>query len=150
MSKYKFRLETLQKLRVARRDQQRGALAEAFQAEQVLAGHRAEIAGEQSALRELQRSTVAGRYLDVNRLLEAQRYDFVLKAREQELAQQAELLKAETERRRQAVVEADRDVRSLELLDERQRREHRRGEQRRESKQMDEAALNKHRLDFPA
>lgn len=142
MSKYKFRLETLQKLREARRNQERTALAEAFRAEQILAEHGAAVAAEQATQRGLQRRLTASRYLDVNRLLEAQRYELVLKAREQELARQKELLAVETERRRQAVVEADREVRVLELLDERHRRQHQRDQQRKETKQLDEAALN--------
>lgn len=141
MARYKFRFETLQKLREARRDQERAALAEAFRAEQILAEHRAANAAEQEATRGLQREAAAGRYLDVNRLLEAQRYELVLKAREQELARQKELLAIETERRRQAVVEADREVRVLELLDERHRRQHRRQAEKLEIKQLDEAAL---------
>ena len=40
MAKYKFRLNTLQKVREAHRDQQRASLAEAFRAEQVLAENR--------------------------------------------------------------------------------------------------------------
>ena len=123
MAKYKFRLETLQKVREATRDEHRASLAEAFRAEQMLAESRAEVAAEAESLRALQRSASAGRYLDVNRLLEAQRYELLLKARSQELAKQAILLAAETERRRQILVEADRDVRVLELLDERHRRE---------------------------
>jgi flagellar protein FliJ len=142
MSKYKFRLATLQRLREVRRNQERAALAEAFQAEQILEEHRAAVAAEQVALRNLRREASAGRYLDVNRLLEAQRYEVVLKSREQELARQKELLVVETERRRQAVVEADREVRVLELLDERHRIQHRRNEQRKEIKVLDEAALN--------
>ena len=43
MAKYKFRLETLQKVREARRDEHRTSLAEAFRAEQVLAESRAEL-----------------------------------------------------------------------------------------------------------
>lgn len=144
MAKYKFRLETVQKVREARRDQQRVALAEAFRAEQVLASHRAELAREETELRELQRAAKAGRYLDVNRLLEAQRYELVLKARELELARQQALLADETERRRQALVEADREVRVLELLDQRHQREHQRRERQRGIKQLDEAAVLRH------
>ena len=143
MPKYKFRLETLHKLRSARRDQERASLADAFRAEQVLAEHRAAVTAEKLALRGLQRSATAGRYVDVNQLLEAQRYDLVLKTREAELTRQSELLAVETERRRQAVVEADREVRVLELLDERRRREHHRQQQRAETKALDEAALNR-------
>jgi flagellar protein FliJ len=142
MARYKFRLETLQKVREARRSQQRVSLAEAFRAEQVLAEKRAELVAEEYELRRLQRSATEGRYLDVNKVLEAQRYELLLKARAQELAKQATLLAAETERRRLALVEADRDVRVLEMLDERHRREHARIIQRTETKQLDEVAMN--------
>ena len=140
MPKYKFRFETLQKVREARRTQQRLALAEAFRAEQVLMEKRAELSAEESALRALQHSAREGKYLDVNRLIEAQRYELLLKARGQEFAKQATLLAAETERRRQTLVEADREVRVLELLDERHRKEHNLRRERQEMKRLDEAA----------
>lgn len=141
MAAYRFRLETLQKVREAKRDQGRAALAEAFRAEETLAANRAELAAEELALRQLQQSATAGRYLDVNRLLEALRYELLLKARGQDLAKRGALLAAEIERRRQALVEADRDVRVLELLDERHHREHEHRRAQLELKQLDEAAL---------
>ena len=140
MPKYKFRLETLQKVREARRDEHRASLAETFRAEQILTENRAELAVEAESLRALQRSASAGRYLDVNRLLEAQRYELLLKARSQELAKQAVLLSAETERRRQILVESDREVRVLELLDERHHREFTIEQQRLETRRLDEVA----------
>lgn len=140
MAKYRFRLETLLKLREARRDEQRSALAQAFHAEQVLADNRRALADEQAALRDVQRSATAGRYLNVNRLMEALRYDLVLRSSEQELDQQEKLLAVEIERRRLALVEADRAVRTLELLDERHRRQHTQRQQRLETKQLDEVA----------
>lgn len=143
MAKYRFRLETLQKVREAHRDQQRASLAEAFRAEQVLAEKRAQLAIEEQAMRELKRLATEGQYLDVNRLVEAQRYELVLKAQSQELAKQAMLLAAETERRRQILVEADREVRALELLDERHQRAHAIEEQRADTKRLDEAALQR-------
>jgi flagellar FliJ protein len=144
MPKYRFKLATLQRVREARRDRERAALAEAFHAEQVLAERQASLAAEQKELRALQRSAAAHGYLDVSRLLEAQRYELVLKAREAELAQQAATVAAETERRRQVLVEADREVRVLELLDERQRREHQRHARRAETRHLDEAANGRH------
>jgi flagellar protein FliJ len=140
MAKYEFRLKTLQKVREARRDECRAVLAEAFRAEQILKDKRRELAQEQAELRDLRRSAAGGRYLDVNKLVEAQRYELLLKLQEQELAKQAMLLEAETERRRLALVEADRDVRVLEILDERQRREYVQQTRRHETKQLDEAA----------
>src|SRR3954463_14922923 len=86
MSKYRFRLETLQKVREAHRDQQRASLAEAFRAEQVLAENRVQLIAEEQELLALKRTASEGRYLDVNRLLEAQRYELLLKAQGQELA----------------------------------------------------------------
>jgi flagellar FliJ protein len=138
MAKYKFRLATLQKVRESHRDRERAALAEAFRAEQVLADRRKELATEAEELQNLQRSAVAGPVLDVNRLLEAQRYELVLKARSAELAQQQAMLAVETERRRQQLIEADREVRVMERLDERHHQAHRRREQRIEVKQLDE------------
>jgi len=146
MAKYKFRMATLQKVREARRDRERTALAEAYRAEQVLADRRAELAAEEAGLRELQRSAAEGRFLNINRLIETQRYELVLRASGQELAGQQALLAVEVERRRQALVEADREVRVLERLDERHRNEHRRLEHRRETKQLDETALQRHKL----
>jgi flagellar FliJ protein len=140
MAKYKFRLATLQKVREARRDRDRAALAEAFRAEQLLAERRAELSAEAAELQALQRSAVAEPVLNVNRLLEAQRYELVLNARGAELAQQQAMLAVETERRRQQLVEADREVRVLERLDERQLRDHRRREERALVKQLDEVA----------
>ena len=142
MAKYKFRLETVQKVREAARDEDRASLAEAFRAEQVLAESRAELAAEANELRGLQRAATAGRYTDVNRLLEAQRYELLLKARSQDLAKQAVLLAAETERRRQMLVESNRDVRVLERLDERHQREFTQEQQQLKTKHLDEVAIN--------
>jgi flagellar export protein FliJ len=144
MAQYKFRLETLRKVRQALRDERRLALAEAFRADELLTERQAELAAERLQLRALQQSAASGQFLDVNRLLEAQRYELVLRARAQETANQRALLETETERRRQALVESDRDVRALDLLDERQRTEHRQGSLRNESKQLDEIAVQRY------
>ena len=140
MAKYKFRLETLQKVREARRDEHRASLAESFRAEQVLAESRAEVAAETEAMRAIQRAATVERYLDVNKLLDAQRYELLLKARSEELAKQAVLVAAESERRRQVLVESDREVRVLEKLDDRHREAFAEREQQKETKQLDEAA----------
>jgi flagellar FliJ protein len=143
MAKYKFRLKTLQKVRETRRDEHRASLADAFRAEQVLAETRAELVIEADALRTLQRSATEGQYTNVNQLLEAQRYELLLKARSQELGKQALLLAAETERRRQLLVESDREVRVLERLDERRHSEFTRETERQATQQLDEIATSR-------
>jgi flagellar export protein FliJ len=143
MAKYKFRLETLQRVREARRDEQRQSLADAFRAEQILAESRAELVIETEALRELQRAALNGKYLNVNQLLEAQRYELLLKGRSQELTKQAIMLAAESERRRQLLVESDREVRVLEKLDDQHQAEFHKEQQRLETKLLDDIATQR-------
>jgi flagellar export protein FliJ len=145
MSKYQFRLETLRRLRIAHRDQQRSSLADAYRAEQILVERRVELANEQSQLRDVQRAAMSGRYIDVNQLVAAQRYEAVLAANEQQLANQTQQVADEIERRRLVLVEADRAVRVLDLLDERHRQEYRRQAQRIEVKRLDEVAMTQRR-----
>jgi flagellar export protein FliJ len=140
MSKYRFRLATLEKMRIAHRDQLRAALAEAYSAERVLSERREEFVAEVAALRDLQRNALATPTMDVNQLVEAQRYATVLQAQDRMLKDQSAKLAVEIERRRLAVVEADRAVKVLEKLDENRRAEHRKNEDRREAKQLDEIA----------
>jgi flagellar export protein FliJ len=140
MSKYEFRLKAVERLRAARRDQARAALAEAFQAEQVLIENQAAVAAEQDDLLALQRAAASGENFDIGRLTEAQRYDAVLRLRRQELGRQAALLQVEIERRRRTLVEAEREVRVMELLDKRHRLAYEREARRLESKQLDEVA----------
>ena len=140
MPKYRFRLETLRKLRESHRDELRGKLAEAYQAAQLLEEQRVAVAEEISALQDKQRLTSTKATTSVNTLLEAQRYQAVLRAQQSTLSEQAKLLDAEVERRRQTVVEADREVRVLEKLDERQRQNYQLSEARAETKVMDEIA----------
>jgi flagellar protein FliJ len=144
MSKYRFRLETLEKLRIAERDQRRAALADGYRAEQILVDQRMALAAESAALRESQRTALASPYMNINQIVEAQRYDSVLYAQQNLLKEQAGRLAVEVERRRLAVVEADRAVRVLDKLDERRRDEHRKEQERAEHRQLDEIASTRH------
>jgi flagellar export protein FliJ len=78
--------------------------------------------------------------VEVDPLLQAQRYHGVLLAQQATMHEQSRLLLAEIERRRQSVVEADRQVKVLEKLHERKLEEYRRGEMRSEMKVLDEVA----------
>jgi len=140
MAKYRFRLETLRKLRATQRDELRRKLAEAYQAAEMLAAQQAAVVEEIVALQETQRRTIGDATTDVNRLLEAHRYQAVLRAQQSTLKSQAEVLAGEVERRRQRVLEADRQVRVLDKLDERKQREHQQAALRVEVKELDEIA----------
>lgn len=149
MAKYRFRLETLRKLRGMHRDEMRRKLAEAMQAAAVLNEQQAAVAEEIAALQNSQRSEIAEVATDVNRLLEAHRYVAVLRGQLATLKSQAELLAEEIERRRERVVEADRQVRALDKLDERKAREHRLEVARAEMKEFDEIALRTREVGAP-
>jgi len=140
MAKFKFRMATLLRLREAARDQRRTELAEAYRIDDVLKQRRGQISGTLTDLQIECRHVAGPGTVDVDRLVEAQRYELALKAQRNELDRQREAVAAEIERRRQTLVEANRDVRVLEKLREKQSGRHRREENRREIKQLDEVA----------
>jgi len=140
MAMFAFRLTALLRLRESRRDECRAALAEAYRVDEVLKGQFEGLARELDVLREFCRLKVSPGAVDIDRLIEAQRYELVARAQQKHVAQQRETVAAEIERRRGALVEADREVRVLEKLRDRQAEQHRREEEMREVKRLDEVA----------
>ena len=140
MARFVFRLTALLRLRESRRDECRAALAEAYRVDEVLKGQLDGLSRELDALREFCRRKASPGTVDVDRLVEAQRYELVARAQQRKIAQQRQTVAAEIERRRQALVEADREVRVLEKLRQRQAEQHRREEELRETKRLDEVA----------
>jgi flagellar export protein FliJ len=136
-----FRLATLLKLREATRDERRGALAEAFRAEAVLAENIRGVDEELASLAgDYRQATLPGR-IDVDRLLDHQRREALLAAQKSEYLRQRELVLAEVERRREALAQADRDVRMLEKLREKQALADAEDAARAAAKQLDEFAV---------
>jgi len=142
MSQFKFRLESLMKLRLADRQQRRTELAEVYHADALLAEQMERINLEIDETRKLGVAAVAPGRIDVDRLLSAQRYEQVLRSRSHGFAQQQTRLNVEIEKRRLALMEADRQVRVLEKLRDRHMETFRTDELRREVKTLDEVALN--------
>ena len=140
MRKYRFPFDTVQRVRVLVRDEQRQRLADAFRAEEIIERQHQQLSDELAELQNQQRSAMKRRDVDVNELLAGQRYEFVIKAQQQMVEQQSAKLAEEVERRRQSLVEAERDVQVMEKLDTRLRAAHRVNEQRVETKQLDEIA----------
>lgn len=138
-----FRLATLLKLREATRAERRGSLAEAFRAEAMLAESAQEVEDEFAALAEDYRAATRPGRIDVDRLLDYQRREALLIVQRREYARQRELLLAEIERRREVLAMADRDVRSLEKLRERQAAAAEAKATRTAIKQLDEFALQR-------
>jgi flagellar protein FliJ len=143
MARYQFRLQTLRRLREIARDELRVRLAEAYQAERILAEERAALDAERAGLSDLQRRLVGEGVFDVNRVLGVQRYQLVLEAQGRTLGEQAARLVEEVERRHVAVIDADREVRVLDKLRERGERQHRLAAERAEAKRLDEIGTSR-------
>ena len=143
---FQFRLKTLLRMKIAERDERRAELAKALRAEALLQEQQAGVAQEQADVKQQARKHKSPGAGNMDRLLATNRYELVLAARATQLQGQLAQVVAESQRRRLALVEADRQVRTLEKLRERQAKAHRTAEERQESKQMDELANLGYRL----
>lgn len=143
MAKFKFQLATLMRLREATRDERRAALAEAYQAQQKLRERLAEKQEELFALRGSYSQAAAPGRVEVDRLLYTQRYELVLRSELKMLEDQSLLITTEVEKRRLTLVEADRELRVLEKLRDKQHERFQYAEQCKEMKQLDEVAAGR-------
>ncbi len=143
MAKFRFRLATVLRLAESVRDQRRSQLGEAYRAEETLQRHETVLAEELSALRAVGRQAVAPGSVDLDRIVESQRYELAIRAQQKHLAMQRQALDDELKRRRGALLAANREVRVLEKLRERQDQRHCEEEMRREIRQLDEVAASR-------
>lgn len=143
MARFKFRLATLLRLRELARDERRGQLAQAYRAQEILEEQKRQLEEHLAELRRGARLASGPGKIDVDRLLEARRFETVLLAQRQDVDRKQEAIGREVERRRQALVEANREVLVLENLRARQQERHRAEESRRETKNLDEIALQR-------
>lgn len=140
MPEFKFRFATLLKLREAVRDARQAELNEAHQAAEVVRENLAQVGRDIDALRAHAREAASSRALNVDRLMESQRYELVLRVQQRQCEQQAEAVEAEIARRQEVLIEANREVRVLEKLRERLRERFRQEEERRLMAEIDEVA----------
>lgn len=140
MAPFHFRLATLLRLREADRDERRAQLADAQQAEAIVAARVSEIDQEIRMIQLLgQRATAPGK-VDVDQLLDMQRYDAQLKLERIAAEDQREKIHQEVERRLERAIAADREVKILEKLRESQSERHRHAGEKVEQQRFDELA----------
>ncbi len=123
------------------RDHRRADLAKALRAEEVLRGEIEKLQLEQRSAADQGRVLKSPGAADVDSLLSMHRYAVQLVAQQKLLVAQLSQVQAECERRRMALVEADRGVRVLEKLRERRSSEYEHEQLRREAKQLDEVGI---------
>ncbi|HEV3136953.1 MAG TPA: flagellar FliJ family protein [Pirellulales bacterium] len=149
MARFQFRLKALLAVREATRDERRVELAEAQSESRTLNERRAGVERELAKQQDLFRSGTSPGRIDVDRLKTEHCYDLVLRRELRVLSEQEQTLTAEIERRREALVAADREVRILEELRERQHEQFRQQQMVRETKHLDEVAALVTRNDEP-
>jgi flagellar FliJ protein len=140
MPTFRFRLTPVLHLRENARDERRAALADALRAEMVLAEQMAEKHGEIATLGAALAKERGVGEINVERMIQGQRYQALLRAELAMLEEQARKVAEEVERRRELLVAADRDVRVLEQLREKQRARFMYEEAQRETKFLDDVA----------
>ena len=124
------------------RDERRSQLADALRVDATLEEQQNQLQSDLDATRQGQRAP-AGR-VDVDRILQSQRYEVILQSELAGITQQRQHVAQEIETRRQALMEADRDVKVLEKLKETQLTRWRDDQQQREQSELDEAAVMGH------
>jgi len=138
MKKFQFRHDSLVRLREALRDERRAQLAEAMRIQASLDGEMQQLRLKLDEARQMH--TAPRGAVDIDRLLVAERYEMVLLLEKHKLEQQQAGMNAEVEKRRQALVWADQDVRVLEKLRETQFQRWRAGSERDALEHLDEIA----------
>ena len=139
MARFEFRLRTLLGIREAERDAQRLQLAELLTAEERLRDQEARVAAELHCELSARRDVTTQGRLDVDHLRAAYLFEHALRDELQVLGQRQQALKSIVSAQQAVLVEAQRQVRVLEKLRERQQRQHFAAQQTAESRMLDEA-----------
>lgn len=140
MAVFRFRLSTILHIGEQQRDQRRDELLQAIAAEEVLLAEQKRIEEEQQRLKQALKMKTQEGPLDVDSVLGWRRYEMILAAQHSTVKEQLNVVRAEIERRREALREANREVRTLELLKSRQLEQFKKEQQHQEMKLIDEIA----------
>lgn len=140
-----FRLQAVARVRERQRDAKRTRLAEGLRAVETVIQRQEELAQMLDTLNRQRRAALIDGASTAERLLDAGRYELALRSEQRVLADQRQQVEAEVERRRGELAEADRQVKALELLRQRNEQAERRASRRREARRLDEIATQRAR-----
>lgn len=141
MNPYRFRLAVLLQLRVQERDQRRMEYGQALEAERILTLRREELDAERLATEAAVREAKSPGAANIDFLQQLQRYLLLLQGQRAALKKQLEQVAVEVQRRREVLVEADRRVKTLEKLRDKQLAAHLQKALAQEGKELDELAI---------
>lgn len=144
MTDFVFPYASLLKIRRQTRDQCRQQLAEALAAEARLVAEREHIERESRLQQDQIAEMTRQRQLDVDGIARRTWHTGQLARDLMSLAADGQQILREIQQRRQALIEADRQVQLLEKLEEKQRAAHETARHRREARTMEDAWLASH------
>ena len=148
MPPFHFRLETLLKLRCIERDRYHQELTEVLDRQKSLQESLDAVDEEIVELSARERSAFDSKNTDMVLIRDLGRHKMLLGEKRTKMRRQMELLVEEVEACRVRLLEADRAVKTLEKLREKQRLQHRIEQQRAEIKEFDEIAALRDRDRF--
>ncbi len=140
MSRFKFRLESILNLRKSERDRAHAELEKANEAVKVVEERLAAVKNEVAQMRAHRRKDAAPGNVDPDRILQSQRYELFMETASLQFIQQIEQLSLAVIERRNRLMEADRAVRILEKLRDKQLAGHEQELLRIEARDFDEIA----------
>lgn len=143
MKNFQFRLQSVLQLRQRERDQAADAYRQATAAIDKLQGQIDQMRSEADQQISQVMPSGAGR-INAQQLVEAQRYRSFVDQQVTHLSQQLQLIHAESQKRRQRLVEREQAVRALEKLEQRQRAAWESERARHEQKVLDDWAGFRH------
>ena len=138
--KFKFRLTPLLKIRENVRAEKQAELGKAYEAARIVEEELQRLQSELVRCGELGREAIQKGRISVDYLLSLRRHESFLLDQQTQAQGQLEQIREEIERRRIALMEADREVKVLEKLQEKQKTKHLQEQSLAELKQMDEIA----------
>lgn len=134
---FRFRFESVLQLRNRQRDTAAGAVSEVRRAIEMVDGKIQELNDELAELDRQRLQSLMGS-IELNPLMEVQRYQLLLIGQIQYLKQQRETLDGEQKRREAVLVKAQQAVKSFEKLEEHQREQNAKVEAERLQSRLDE------------
>ena len=140
MARSSFRLKTLLQMREQRRDHHRARLAQALRDDEAIAQCQADLDRQRRELCARSRASAGPGELDMERLTEYSRHDQLLAVEREQLEAQRQQAARRIDRRRAALLAADREVRVIEKLEQRQSQRLAEQEKRYEIMTLDEVA----------
>ena len=144
MKPFQPRFAIVSRIRENERDAKRQALADAYRAESILRDQKNALETQIAEVLELRRQVTHAKKLQPSILMTSQRHEHDLRAQVQKIEDDMGAVREEIGRRQQDLILAEKEVRTLEILNERREAEHRIAEERERQKQLDEVASRRY------